>query len=241
MTATHIADRRKVPAILAILVLSLLAACESPRSTSSATVSGPEQPTTTIGDIKVPLPPGDWREAFSGSKDLSRGTSFRKILVGVNGDVIDRLILIYLVEIGRRDYFKPRANCRHDDYFFQTTTVSDKAMEDCWHVRNVSMGLKGDPHWINKALDLYAKKMDLYAPAVWVGPRFVRHKNSELLQVDYLWNPDVLLPHPEGRVWAVEDWANPAIAGDPGKKLVMDETRRWGRELHPRLQRALPF
>ena len=240
MTVPLVARRRVVPAILALLVVSLLAACESPRSTPSA-ASGPQQPTTTIGDIKVPLPPGEWREAFSGSKDLSRGTSFRKILVGVNGDVIDRLILIYLVEIGRRDYFKPRVNCSHEDYFFETTTVSDKAKEDCWHVRNVSMGLKGDPHWINKALDLYAKKMDLYAPAVWVGPRFVRHKDSELLQVDYLWNPDLLLPHPEGQVWAVEDWANPAIAGDPRKKRVMDETRRWGGEWHPRMQRALPF
>lgn len=244
MAGTPMTLRRVLPAILAVLVLSVSSACESPRGATSAPASpiaAPAQPTTAIGPIQVPLPPGDWKEAFSGSKDLSRGTSYRKILVSVSGDVIDRLILIYFLEIGRRDYFKPRANCRHEDYFFQTTTVSEEAMEDCWHVRSVSMGLKGDPHWINKALDLYAKKLKLFAPAVWVGPRFVRHKDSELLQVDYLWNPDVLLPRGDGRVWATEDWANAAIAVDPRRKLVREELRRWARDWHPRMERALPF
>lgn len=244
MESPLIAVRPTLPSIFTVLVLSLLAGCETPRTFSSAgpkTVAVPGQQQTTISRFQVPLPPGDWREAYSGSKDLSRGTSYRKILVEVSGDVMDRVILIYQIEIGRRDYFKPRKSCRHEEYFFQTTTVSEKAMEDCWHVRNVSMGLKGDPHWINKALDLYARKMDLFAPAVWVGTRFIRHKDSDLLQVDYLWNPEVLLPRSDGRVWAVEDWSNSPIAGDPRRKIVMDEIRRWGQDWHPRMEQALPF
>lgn len=236
--------QRLVPLVLAVLALSALPACESPRTTPStrtAAVAEPGQARTTIGRFQVPLPPGDWKEVFSGSNDLSRGTSDRKILVGISGDVVDRVILIYTIEIGRRDYFKPRQSCRHEDYFFQTTTVSEEAKEDCWHVRNVSMGLSGDPHWINKALDLYAKKMDLFAPAVLVGARFIRHRDSELLQVDYLWNPDVLLPRDDGGVWTLEDWSNPAIARDPRKQLVMDEIRRWARDWHPRMEGAFPF
>lgn len=238
------ARRRSTMAGLALIILSMATACETSRTTSptaGGTVAAPGQPRTTIGRFQVPLPPGEWKEAYSGSNDLSGGTANRKILVGVSGDVIDRIILVYHIEIGRRDYFKPRESCRHEDYYFQTTTISEEAMEDCWHVRNVSMGLKGDPHWINKALDLYAKNLDLFAPAVWVGTRFVRHKDSELLQVDYLWNPDVLLPRDDGRVWAVEDWSNAAIAGDPGRKVVMDQIRRWGQDWHPRIARAFPF
>lgn len=230
--------------MLALLALSVLSACESPRTTSpkrTAAVAAPGQPQTTIGRFQVPLPPGEWKEVLSGSNDLSRGTSDRKILVEIGGDVIDRVILVYHIEIGRRDYFKPRQSCRHEDYFFQTTTVSEEAKEDCWHVRTVSMGLSGDPHWINKALDLYAKKLDLFAPAVLVGARFIRHRDSELLQVDYLWNPDVLLPRDDGRVWALEDWSNPAIARDPRKQLAMDEIRRWARDWHPRMEGAFPF
>jgi len=244
MKRSPIALGRTLPAVLALLSFSVLAACETP-GTAAATgpkaVAAPGQPQTTIGRFQVPLPPGEWREAFSGSKDLSRGTSYRKILVGVSGDVIDRLILIYQIEIPRRDYFKPRESCVHEDYYFQTTTVSEEAMEDCWHVRNVSMGLLGDPHWVNKALDLYARNLDLFAPAVWVGTRFIRHKDSDLLQVDYLWNPDVLLPRGDGRVWAAPDWSNSAIAADPRKKLIMDEIRRWSVDWHPRMERALPF
>ena len=238
--------RRSGAALLTLMILFGLSACESPRTTpktgpATAAAAGPAQASSTIGRFQVPLPPGDWKEAYSGSNELSAGTSYRKILVGVSGDVIDRVILLYHIEIGRRDYFKPRESCNNEGYFFQTTTLSVEAMEDCWHVRNVSMGLSGDPHWVNKALDLYAKKLNLYAPAVFVGTRFVRHKDSELLQVDYLWNPDVLLPGDDGRVWAAEDWSNPAIAGDPRRKLVMDEIRRWSRDWHPRVERAFPF
>ncbi len=236
--------RRASPVVLALLALSVLTACESPRTTPpkrTAAVAAPGQPQTAIGRFQVPLPPGEWKEVFSGSNDLSGGTSNRKILVETSGDVIDRVILVYHIEIGRRDYFKPRQSCRHEDYFFQTTTVSEEAKEDCWHVRNVSMGLSGDPHWINKALDLYAKKLDLFAPAVLVGARFIRHRNSELLQVDYLWNPDALLPRDDGRVWALDDWSNPAIARDPRKQLVMDEIRRWAQDWHPRMEGAFPF
>lgn len=239
--------RRSVPFVVMFLVLWIVSACETPRTTPATGATGVSaiaasgQAQATIGRFQVPLPPGKWKEAFSGSQNLSRGTSHRKILIGVSGDVIDRVILLYLIEIGGRDYFKPRKNCTHTDYFFQTTTVSETAKEDCWHVRNVSMGLSGDPHWINEALDLYAKKLDLYFPAVLVGARFIRHQDSELLQVDYLWNPDMVLPRGDGRVWAAEDWSNPAVAGDPGRKLVMDEIRRWALDWHPRIERAFPF
>jgi hypothetical protein len=114
-------------------------------------------------------------------------------------------------------------------------------MEDCWHVRTVSFGLSGDPHWINKALNLYATKLNLFAPAEMVGVRFVRHMDSELLQVDYLWNPDLLMPRPDGEVWTTKDWTNAAIAADPRKKLIMDWIRKWAEDWHPRIERAMPF
>ena len=71
--------------------------------------------------------------------------------------------------------------------------------------------------------------------------RFVRHKDAELLQVDYLWNPDLLMPRADGQVWSANDWTNASVATDPRKKLIMDWIRKWAEDWHPRIERAMPF
>jgi hypothetical protein len=198
-------------------------------------------PTASLGRFVIPLPRGDWQQAYSGERELAHGTSARTIMVGEVDGVIDRLVLVYHAKVGSREYFLPRENCANPEYFFATTGVQQPGTGECWHVRTVNLGLAGDPHWVNKIVDLYARGVDLYSPATMIGVRFIRHDGADLLQVDYLWNPDLLFPRPDGDVWLPADWSNQAIAEDPRKKVIMETLRRWGEDWQPRMAAAFPF
>jgi len=58
--------------------------------------------------------------------------------------------------------------------------------------------------------------------------RYIRYHAGDLLQVDYLWNADLLLPPPAGRGWTPGDWSNTAGAADPAQRAVMPTLPRRG-------------
>jgi len=190
----------------------------------------------------VPLPPGTWRTAYSGKQEIVRGTAERMVLVSESRGVVDRVVLVYRVHLGLRYEFQPRESCRDPSYYHQVINESGGGAGDCWHVRAVNLGLAGEPHWVNLVLAFDAERQDLFLPAVMPGVRFIRYAEGEMLQVDYLWNPDLLLPAPAGakgaRVWEPDDWTNKAVAADPAKQAVMRTLQRWGEDWQARL--ALP-
>jgi hypothetical protein len=230
-----------LPAVLCVLLLSVitLAGCSSPEA--------PAKPddgtrTTPIGRFAIPLPPGDWRLVISKQQDFAggRGIETRNVLVSVDRGVIDRVVLLYLVEADKRFFFQSQENCREEYYYYQTPEVSGHGQGECWHVRNVSFGVAGKPHWISQVLDLYAKSENLYFPVAMVGVRYIRYNGPELLRVDYLWNPDVILRSTEKTVWLPDDWTNAAVAADPRRKAVMETIRQWGADWQARIASAFP-
>lgn len=206
---------------------------------SPAATAASEAPTSAAkAPADVPLPPGPWRTAYSGGQEVARGNSERTILVSASQGVIDRVVLIYRVHLGLRYEFLPRASCRDPSYYYQVIDERTEGAGFCWQVRAVNFGLAGDPHWVNRVLADDAERHDLFLPVVMPGVRFIRYAEGEMLQVDYLWNADLLVPAPAGHVWLPDDWTNEAIAGDPGRQAVMQTLRRWGEDWQARLAAA---
>ncbi len=157
------------------------------------------------------------------------------VLISENRGVIDRVVLIYRVHIGRRYEFLPRESCRDPVYYHEVIDEPAEGVGFCWHVRAVNLGLAGDPHWVNQVLADDAERHKLFLPVVMPGVRFIRYADGELLQVDYLWNADLLLPASGEEVWLPGDWTNEAVAADPARQAVMQTLLQWAETWQARL------
>jgi hypothetical protein len=227
--------------LLVAIAVMLTSACADSRPDAA---DGPPADTSVLASrphaMPAPLPTGDWDTVYSGDQEIVRGVSHRSIYASREQGVIDRLVLVYRIELGKRYEFLPRTNCSSPDYFYATTEEGAVGSGGCWHVRAVNLGLAGDPHWVNLVLAHYAQSGDLYLPAVMVGVRFIRYHEGQLLQVDYLWNADLLLPPPAGHVWTPDDWNNASVALDPAKQVIMQTLQRWGEQWQSRLSETQP-
>lgn len=178
---------------------------------------------------------------YKGTQDLAHGQASRAVHASVTRGIVERVVLVYRVSLGKRFEFLPRASCASPDYYHQQANEEGDGSGACWHVRAVNLGLADDPHWVNLVLAHYADTHDLYLPAAMLGVRFIRYHEGELLQVDYLWNPDLLLTPPAGRVWVPEDWSNAAVQAAPDKRAIMEVIRGWSEDWQPKVDAALPF
>jgi hypothetical protein len=229
------------PGLIAAVLVLLLTACAADRKVVGPGPSG--EPATILPaptPADPPMPPGRWETVYAGRQEMSRGWSERAVMVSRAADVIDRAVLVYRIHLGKRWEFLPRDACRDPGYWYETGDDAGAESGACWHVRAVNLGTAGQPHWVNVVLAGHAESNDLFLPAVMIGVRYIRYHADNLLQVDYLWNPDLLLPPPAGRVWRPDDWRNAAIADDPSKQAIMRTLRRWAEEWQPRIAAALP-
>lgn len=220
--------------LLAGACLIALAACAADRVGDAGVDPGTRGAGGGPAGLSAPLPPGNWTLLYHGDQDVRGGTAAREIYVSETRGVIDRVVLDYRVHLGKRYDFLPRESCRSPEYYYQQEKVGPGSGE-CWHVRAISLGTAGDPHWVNVAIDQYATARDLFLSPVMIGTRFIRYQDGELIQVDYLWNAELLLAPPAGRVWEPEDWSNAAVARDPAKRVIMETLRRWSEEWQPTL------
>lgn len=221
-----------------LLAVWLLGGCASP-----AAGPKPADAPADAAAARVPLPPGAWTTIYDGDQAVLRGAAHRQILFSVSRGMVGRAVLVYRVQLGMRYEFLPRTSCSSPGYWYATAepVAPDRTRGACWHVRAVNLGLAGEPHWVNPVMSAYADGRELYLPATMIGVRYVRHHQGEMLQVDYLWNPDLLLPPPDAGVWQPDDWSNAAVEADPRKRAIMQVIRGWAEEWEPRVQAALPF
>ena len=185
--------------------------------------------------MSAPLPPGEWTLLYRTDQAVRGGTAVREIYVSDTRGVIERAVLDYRVQLGKRYDFLPRESCKSPDYYYQQEKVLGPGSGECWHVRAISLGTAGDPHWVNLVMDQYATERDLYLSPVMIGTRFIRYQEGELVQIDYLWNAELLLAPPEGRAWEPADWSNAAVALDPRKRVIMETLRRWSEDWQQKL------
>ncbi|MBK8175929.1 MAG: hypothetical protein IPK66_11870 [Rhodospirillales bacterium] len=227
---------------LAVLAAAVLTGCTGDKGADRevSLTTSPASPTAAL--MVPPMPPGDWQSIYEGDQNLLGGVSHRRILVSENHGVIDRLVLVYRVELGMRYDFKPRTSCSRPEYYYAVnSSAANTGSGACWHIREINLGLGGHPHWINVVLAHYAAGRDEYLPVVMVGARFIRFHDGQLWQVDYGWNPDLLLPPPENTVWQPADWTNEAVASDPAKQVVMETLRHWAEDWEPQIAEQFPF
>lgn len=221
---------RSLSLILAVMFISALRT--GAVATETATVSGVME---MKPGITVPLPPGNWTVIKEQEWPSDGATNWRRILLSVNQEVIDRATFIYSREIYKWKYFTTPKKCKNSFYYYQEEPENKHGKGACWHVRVVNLGTAGNPHAINKYLSRIAKEKSVYLPITMIGVRFVRHEWQRFLQVDYLWNADLLLPHPGGGVWRPQEWDNESVKNDPAKKVIMETIKAWSAAQHARI------
>jgi hypothetical protein len=236
--------RRRAPFVFFALVLAV-GGCESGPTSSTPSGASPVEAASTVqvGTIAVPLPEGSWREVLTREEAFKagRGSSTRKVLARVRDGVVERLVLIHVVDAGSGEAFREQKACARDTYYYQTITERGQGIGDCWHVRFANFGLAGDPHWLSEDVDGYLRRERLSMSVVMLGVRFVRHAGPTLVQVEYLWNPDLVLAPKERVVWLPPDWQNPAVRARPDRRAVMETLKQWGQNWHPMVVGMLPF
>jgi hypothetical protein len=222
----------RLPPALAIVALLGLAP-------SAATAKGPPiEGHVSFESVRVPLPPGRWEEVDSITIPNPRFPDFpmrQQILVSRSGKVIDRVVRIWVQRKKQlANYFTPYGACEDEGYFHSVVNDNNGDALDCWHVRPMSLGLKGGAEPGNERLAKYGKENGLFVPVVMLGARFVKKPRNELrYYVEYLWTPDLLLPaNTPAKVWTPADWTIETVKTDPAKQAVIQPIIDWAADWH---------
>lgn len=224
---------------LAILAALSLGACQAPhhQAKMQSHMMTPETQRVVSGSYEldgesVPLPPGDWRvvidQRMLDSVDQGTKENFA-VLMSDAGGVVDRTVILWTQhKFGFQDIWHPYAGCAQSDAYFQETAVNDGQQMDCWQVRPLSLGTGGDVHPLIEAMRESAGGKAL--PVVMLGVRIMAKRQPEKrMYVEYLWNPDLILPKDGDGFWLPQDWSKSAVGSDPRKAAVVEELTDWGR------------
>lgn len=219
---------------LAVLA-TIATACQS----TGSGLSTVQLPPSTVADFvevgarTVPLPPGEWTPIRRIERAGSGWNSQRVILVSRIDNVIDRYVTIMTQQLTTSSSYNLTGSCSGGDFHHSNTRSSRGFSNDCWQVRTLSLGLGGDAHPQNEVMAIYAEENRLFAPLAAIGTRFIITSGPSKLEVEYLWNPDLLTATFDGDPSRPEDWSRIEIEGDPGKRAVIDAIIRWSIDWYP--------
>lgn len=236
---------------LAAVAVLLLAACQTtPAGDDSGPAAAPLDglSVSLLGET-FPLPPGSWEEVAADEIRVPgkhTAPQHYRVLVSRVGGVVDRAVVVWgQIKTGRW--------ARHWSGFQGCLTTDDPAVHraevrenysgsryitgvrlDCWHLRTLSLGLAGDPHPVVADLAAWAEAEGAYLPLTMLGARYaVKRRPDRRAYVEYLFNPDLLYPHPEA--WTAADWRQPEVAADPGKRALVDTLATWAEDWYARV------
>jgi len=221
--------------------LAFLVSCQTTEPPSS---TSPKNFTNVFEtqDRNFALPPGNWtlvsqdRLKVGGNHSAEQNFS---LLISVTENVVDRVIISWV----QRKYNKwrehwsqyPSCQTTSKENVFHSVIVQNTGSAqwkvgnkvNCWHIRTFSLGTNGSELSILEDLRAYAKQNNLYLPATLLGVRYAQNPMSDRRDyIEYLWNPDILLPKSEG-AWRPADWTTKSVAQDPGKNAVIQQLKNW--------------
>lgn len=227
--------------------MSVLAACQGGGQSgppAAQVPAGPAPEGVVVGDTFVPLPTGDWTKIATldatGSNNRAAWSGERTVLVSRIDGVVDRIVMILSQRLSSHRRYNLTTACRSETFHYSEARRVNAMSNDCWHVRTLSFGLAGDPHPVNLSLAEYAEREGVYVPITALGTRFIRTQGREKVEVEYLWNVDLLDPRFDGKPALPADWSGDAIGADPVKQAVLDAVVLWSEEWYPTLGRSAP-
>lgn len=223
--------------LVAIFGVLAVAGCQT-TGTPKAIPTGPVSGAIAFGGEIIPLPDGEFQVVGLIDTSKANWSAERLILVSTTGDVVDRYVSILHQNLLRASRYNLSSSCGNNAFLHSTAVATQSTNNDCWHIRTVSLGLEGAAHPMNRAIDDYVTKHDLYGPSTVIGPRFIRSWGRKKVQVQYLWNPDLFLLDFDGTPATPEEWSKEAIAADPAKAAVLTSLIRWSEEWRNRLDGA---
>lgn len=191
--------------------------------------------------VTVPLPPGKWEVVDTVTIKNPGYPNFpikQAVLASRSGNVVDRVTRIWVQQkLRSADWFNAYHPCDADGYFFSVVKENTGKTLDCWHVREVSLGLDGSPEAGTLALTDYGKSNGLFVPVVMIGARFARLQDPrQRFYVEYLWTPDLLVAaDTENHVWLPDDWTSDAVKSDPRKTALVETIIAWAKDWRERI------
>lgn len=203
--------------------------------------AGPVEGRESYQDVSVPLPPGKWEVVDEFAIPNPRFQNYpisMEILVSRSGNVIDRVVRIWVQRYRGDGSWQPYHPCDASGFYYSEVKENSGYGLDCWHVRELSLGLGDDPEPGNKVLADFGKKNGLFVPVVMLGARFARmHSSNQRYYVEYLWTPDLLLPaNTSAKVWKPEDWTDDVVKKDPDKQAVVTAIVDWAKDWYKQIK-----
>lgn len=220
----------------AIAIAGLIAACQ--------TTSGGELPAAgekvsgvySSGGNQALLPPGEWTVAGSGV--VRQGGIVRYELTALyraKQNVVSQLMLVRNANPAHQPRFDPYPECESDQYVFTAFYVNEhRGRQDCWRTQSFFIGQTSDDQPHIQEFQTYAKGNGLVVPPAMIG--FIYHlaEGTDAMDVAYLWNPDLVLPHPApDQTWAAGDWTVDRVRASETKSAVFTTFRKVAAEWHP--------
>ncbi|MEQ8708944.1 MAG: hypothetical protein RIC36_08125 [Rhodospirillales bacterium] len=233
----------------ALVCALLLSACQTTGNQVEEPVIGQTVSTVfAVSGNQVPLPDGDWTVVGTGKVREENIVRYDlAALAKVSSNVVTQLVLVRNADPPHEPRFDPYAGCESDDYYFTAFLQNDyRGRQDCWRTQPFSLGITGSDQPHIQQFQQDAQLNGIVVPSAMIGFAYHIAEGPDAMDIIYLWNPDLILPHPDPiRTWGPEDWTITEIRSSPVKRAIFDSFREFAAEWHPKIwagfKNQLPF
>jgi len=199
-----------------------------------------------IGDVQVPLPPGQWEVAGTGAENDSAFKSIGQVvLVSITDRQLTGIIRIdtpigHSAMEARFSGFEMFRPCERNDVFFVFKTYNISGGEqNCWTINHFSMGTSGkvSASWA-ATLDLL-KSRGVTIPITMVIATFRMANKTNFETVWYFFNPEIEgISPPKYADWRSSDWHKDRVDGFPDKLAYLTKTKEWAEQWHALIEKG---
>lgn len=256
-------DRASFTFSLAILTAGLLAGCALNDGRELALslklpLSGVQVADTfSIGDKRIPLPPGEWTVIGTGvEKDGDRGFHTSSMLALIQKDqVLAAAEISTNIPIpkatadgkpksGTGEGWPTHQGCIRDDMHFLKVHANVRLGEqDCWWVNHWRMhrsGLAASEHW--KKAQKYLAENKIKAPLDMIGVTYRLANKDHYLTVNYFVSQRPSDFDGQNDVhWSVDSWETSVwhpdrVKKEPKRIKYINDVIAWGETWHPKIK-----
>lgn len=199
-----------------------------------------------LGDVQVPLPPGQWEVSGAGSGTNNSMTSIgQTILISVISGRLTGLISIstpvaHSALEARFSGFKQFRDCERNDVFFVFKDSNfDGGEHNCWVINHFSMGSTGNVRSPWGVTWESLKSQGVAVPINMVVVTFHVANKRKFETVMYYFNPEIEgISPPKYAEWRNSDWHKDRVNAFPDKLAYLTKTKQWAEQWHALMEKG---
>lgn len=235
-----------------VVLIAALCACTIPNESRAESLHNLPIGTVVrdvaeLGERQIPLPPGEWllvAKQVRQSPNRTNVTAPSVPLADVylvqitNGTMVHAIYATTNLESHFGGWVRDRSICdRNDTHFNKSDRNYNERDTECWNVNHFGLTLPNNPPQV--AVDFYRFTDDKHRPKTALVNQFFIVKNSDFLQIMYVWNPEADgFPDTPTAAWAGNPWHRDLIQNDPARLAYVAKLKAEGERLFPLVKRG---